>query len=163
MKRTVLLLSLIVILFLSACASQAETPTPTRRPTQRPSGPTATPEIIPPDYAPTLDPAITETPGLLILGYTLTENGRGIDEAAICRRYASYPAELVATSDGNGYFQANFAPIPGDEMVTVWAIAEGYVFEPQEYNWRHYAGFELYKMRFVGTLSMLQPDLEDCR
>ena len=56
---------------------------------------------------------------------------------------------MVATTDQDGYFQADFVYIPGDEMVTVWAERPGFMFEPEFYSWRHYFGYEVTTLDFV--------------
>ena len=89
--------------------------------------------------------------GLVIQGHVRlsAEEGLGLADVKIYRRYASYPGVLVATTDQDGYYQSDFAPIPGDEMVTVWAELEGYTFEPEQYYWRHYYGYESETLNFV--------------
>jgi hypothetical protein len=67
----------------------------------------------------------------------------------IYRRFASYPGVVVAETGGDGYYQSAFQYIPGDEMVTVWAEADGYVFEPEQYYWRHYYGYVVKTLDFV--------------
>jgi DNA primase large subunit len=61
----------------------------------------------------------------------------------IFRRYAGYPGEVVATTNAEGYYLSDFYPIPGDEMVTVWAEAPELRFAPEYYYWRHYYGYEI--------------------
>ncbi len=58
---------------------------------------------------------------------------------------------VIATTGRDGDYQSDFAPIPGDEMVTVWAELEGYAFEPEEYYWRHYYGRESRTLNFVAV------------
>ena len=91
--------------------------------------------------------------GLVVQGHVWlnAEEGVGLPNVKIYRRYASYPSELVATTDQDGYYQSDFAPIPGDEMVTVWAELEGYTFEPKQYYWRHYYGYESETLNFVAV------------
>ena len=124
------LLRLLVLVLLSgACTG----PTPTR-PTQPTPASTAHP------------PA-----GLVIQGHVWlnSEEGPGLVDVQIYRRYASYPGVLMATTDQDGYYQSNFASNPGDEMVTVWAELEGYSFEPEQYYWRHYYGYKSKTLNFV--------------
>jgi hypothetical protein len=80
--------------------------------------------------------------GLLIQGCVQLSNGRGAANVQTYRAFASYPSELVATTDQHGAYQAEFVYIPGDEMITVWAEKPGFTFEPEVYYWRHYAGYE---------------------
>jgi hypothetical protein len=84
----------------------------------------------------------TETPGLIVYGYVRDERGIGLANVDIFRNYASYPAELIATTDADGYYESDFYPIPGDEMVSVYAQHAGVSFEPEYYRWRHYYGYE---------------------
>ena len=69
----------------------------------------------------------------------------------IYRSFASYPGVLVATTGEDGYYQADFMPIPSDEMVTIWAALEGYGFTPENYFWRHYHGYEERILNFVAV------------
>ena len=92
-------------------------------------------------------------PGLVIQGHVWlnAEGGAGLPDVKIYRRYASYPGVLVATTDQDGYYQSDLAPIPGDEMVTAWAELEGYTIEPKQYYWRHYYGYESETLSFVAV------------
>jgi hypothetical protein len=69
----------------------------------------------------------------------------------ICRSYAIYNGDVVATTNPDGYFESPFAYIPGDEMVHVWALADGYTFDPPFYYWRHYAYVEIRTADFVAS------------
>jgi hypothetical protein len=91
--------------------------------------------------------------GLVIQGHVWLsiEEGVGLAEVKIYRRYASYSGVLVATTDQDGYYKSDFASIPGDEMVTIWAELEGYAFEPEQYYWRHYYGYESRTLNFVAA------------
>lgn len=107
--------------------------TPTRTPTRTPTA-TATA---------TRTPTGVPQPGLVLRGRVrLTGTGLGIGGVGIYRAFASYPPVLVATTDPNGNYVAPFQTIPGDEMVTVYAQLSGYAFDPAQYYWRHYYGYE---------------------
>ncbi len=164
----------LALLLLSACtpqqavtqtasaASPTDTPTaplPTDTPTPVPPTDTPTP---PPTDTPTPTPApaiattpasvpLTETPGLMISGYVKLQDGTGLAGVTICRNYASYNGTVVATTDANGFFQSQYAFIPGDEMVGVWALAPGYTFDPPSYRWRHYYGPEERPLDFMAS------------
>jgi hypothetical protein len=90
-------------------------------------------------------PQSTPEPGLIIRGDVHLNDfkGVGFPDARIYRAFAGYAGELVATTDKTGHYDTGFARIPGDEMVAVWAAKEGYMFEPQQYYWRHYYGREV--------------------
>jgi hypothetical protein len=106
----------------------------------------------------------TVEPGLVVEGHVRLADGSGVTGVTICRSYASYEGEPVAATDAEGYFQTDFSYIPGDEMVTVWAIYEGYVFEPENYFWRHYFGYELTTRDFVAVPSKAgDSTMPDCR
>lgn len=116
---------------------------------------TATPAATP---APSVTPtsAITPEPGLLLRGSVRLPDGAPLEGAAIFRAYASYPGEQVAVSGADGHFQSALMPIPGDEMVRVWAELEGYALQPEAPGcdqgvcaWRHYFGFEEREINFV--------------
>ena len=94
-------------------------------------------------------PAAEGVPGLVVYGYVRDSNGAGVEGVGIYRSYASYPGEVIATTDADGYYQSDFYPIPGDEMVTVWAIRSGQEFEPDKYYWRHWHGYEQAECNFV--------------
>ena len=94
-------------------------------------------------------PAATTQPGLDLRGQVRLTDGSGVATARLCRAFAAYPGEAVATTDQDGYYQAEYVNIPGDEMVGVWAELEGYSFEPKLYYWRHYHGHEVRTLDFV--------------
>ena len=106
--------------------------------------PTATP-------TPSPEPSPSTTPGvgLIARGYVRRGDGSGLEGVAIYRRFASYPGEVIATTGQDGYYEAGPIYIPGDEMVSVWAALEGYLFEPMYYDWRHYYGLETRRLDFV--------------
>ena len=102
---------------------------------------------------PTPSSTAQTAPGLVIQGHVWlnAEGGAGLAGVEIYRSYASYPGVLLATTDQGGYYESDFAPIPGDEMVTIWAELEGYTFEPEQYRWRHYYGYESRTLNFVAS------------
>ena len=83
----------------------------------------------------------------------VTFDGKGLADVSIYRSYASYPGELIATTDADGYFQSEFMGIPGDEMISVWAELQNYIFDPPNYRWRHYYGYEEPTLDFVALLT----------
>lgn len=94
-------------------------------------------------------PSVESTPGLIIYGEVLDQSGAGVENVLIYRNYASYPGEVIATTDGSGRYESNFFAIPGDEMVGVWAEKSGFDFEPQYCRWRHYYGYERERCDFL--------------
>lgn len=123
----------LLVLVLTSAACNWPTPTSTAPPTPTSTAPPAA--------------------GLVIQGHVWlsVEEGAGLAEVKIYRRYASYSGVLVATTDQDGYYKSDFASIPGDEMVTIWAELEGYAFEPEQYYWRHYYGYESRTLNFVAA------------
>jgi hypothetical protein len=101
-------------------------------------------------------PTPMTTPGLLIYGTVQDSNGSGLSDVEIYRSYASYPGVVIATTGADGYYQSDFAMIPGDEMVNVWALSPGMVFEPESYYWRHYYGYEQTECNFTMQVSWEQ-------
>jgi hypothetical protein len=99
---------------------------------------------------PTATPTSVPQPGMVIQGrVTLNDAGQsGLAGVRIYRSFASYPGVVVAITDQTGRYETAFQPIPGDELVTVWAELEGYTFEPLQYNWRHYFGYKVYRLDF---------------
>ena len=93
-------------------------------------------------------PTPMTTPGLVVYGTVLDSNGVGMEGIQIHRGYASYPGVVIATTGADGYYQSDFAIIPGDEMVTVWALSPGMAFVPESYYWRHYYGYEQTECNF---------------
>ena len=87
-------------------------------------------------------PTPMTTPGLVVFGTVHDEGGAGVGSVNIYRNYASYPGFVIATTDAEGYYQSDFYAIPGDEMVSVWAEGLGLTYEPKQYYWRHYYGYE---------------------
>ncbi len=168
-------LLLLSMLFLAAClplspATPSPTPvtptmtptfttTPTTTQTERPTltvtpTPTLTATFTPtpaPNIPPTLETAISPTPGVIVRGHVRLADGSGLPGIPICRNFASYPGVVVATTDADGYFQSDFAFIPGDEMVSVWPNATGYTFQPDNIRWRHYYGPEDRTLDFVAS------------
>jgi hypothetical protein len=125
-------------------------------------GDTLTVITPPPPPAPT--PTPIPTPGLVVLGHVRLGDGTGVSGVAICRRFASYEGVHVATTDSTGYYETDFAYIPGDEMITVWAYLEDYVFDPEYHYWRHYYGFEDATRDFTAVPSITQgSSMPDCR
>ena len=154
-------LPLLLILFLVACNLPISTSTPVPSPTiawtvyptaaALPSF-TPTPSLVP-SIAPTLPTALgTKSPGLLVRG-RVTLDGKGLAGVKILRSYAAYPAEQIAFTDANGYYQSAFMGIPGDEMVTVSAELSGYTFDPSNYYWHHYYGYEESTCDFAASLT----------
>ncbi len=138
-------------------------PTDTLTPTAPPTA-TFTPTVTEVSALPTTPVAVVTTaapgtditpqPGLIIRGYVRLADGTGVADVSICRNYASYPGTVVAKTDANGYFQSDFAFIPGDEMVGVWPVLQGYTFKPDNYRWRHYYGSEDRSLEFIAIASL---------
>jgi len=97
-------------------------------------------------------PTPMTTPGLVVFGYVRDKSAVGVPGVNIYRSYASYPGVVIATTGANGDYQSDFYPIPGDEMVTVWADGLGYEYEPKQYYWRHYYGYEGAECSFLAHL-----------
>lgn len=102
-------------------------------------------------------------PGLILQGHVRMEDGSGVAGVTICRSFASYAGEPVATTDAEGYYQSEYTYIPGDEMVTVWAFHVDYVFDPEEYFWRHYYGYREETLDFTAAISVAADTMPDCR
>ena len=113
------------------------------------ASPTSPPSLT--GTAPTPAEASTSTPGLVIRGHVRLSDGAPLTNVIICLNFASYPGQVVARTDQTGYYQSNFVPIPGDEMIGVWALLAGYSFEPQTVRWRHYHGFEEQVLDFAAS------------
>src|SRR5512138_2707622 len=104
-----------------------------------------------PQPTPTLTEPPPSQPGLVIRGHVRLADGSGLANVNICRNYASYPGMIVAKTDADGYFESQFAAIPGDEMVGVWPVASEYSFQPGNFRWRHYYGHEDRSLEFVAS------------
>jgi hypothetical protein len=97
--------------------------------------------------------------GLVVYGCVTGADGKGLEGVTIYRGYAAYPGEAVAVSGPDGSYQSAFMPIPGDEMVRVWAELDGTVFtggsarlwQEGGYAWRHYGGYEAARLDFTGN------------
>lgn len=105
-------------------------------------------KVSSPVIEPTSISSPTESPGLIVYGYVRDASGASLANVDIYRNYASYPAELIATTNTEGYYESKFYPIPGDEMVSVYAQQTGVEFEPEYYHWRHYYGYEKTECNF---------------
>jgi hypothetical protein len=113
---------------------------------------------------PTPESSLTPTaePGLIVQGHVRLADGSGVKGVTICLGFASYEGEPAAMTDEDGYYQTDFSYIPGDEMITVWAYLEGYIFDPESHFWRHYSGYELATRDFVAAPST-DSTMPDCR
>jgi hypothetical protein len=152
---------LIIMFFLVGC--QVVNTAPTSSPSPESLNPSiestlnSTPTLISstqtstlkPRILPTLD--ITPAPGLVIRGFVLLEDGKGLADVNIYLGMASYEGNIVASTNTYGYYQSQYIFIPGDEMINVHAELPGYTIlrfgsswsdEPGIYSWRHYYGFE---------------------
>jgi hypothetical protein len=88
-------------------------------------------------------------PGIVVSGSVRNSNGTGLENVAIYLNYASYPGKLIAATGAVGEYRSDFYPIPGDEMVSVWAERSGVLFLPKLCYWRHYYGYETKTCDFV--------------
>ncbi len=97
-----------------------------------------------PSTAASAEPTSTSerAPGLIVHGSVQNGSGAGVENVQIYRSYSAYPGEVIATTDANGNYSSAFYPIPGDEMVSVWAEKAGAAFSPANCSWRHYYGYE---------------------
>jgi hypothetical protein len=98
--------------------------------------------------------------GLVIQGFVYLPDGTGLAGVKIFKAYASYSGDWIATTDDKGCYHSDFFPIPGDEMVRVWAELPGYTFamansqiswDSTLYAWRHYHGFEESILNFIAS------------
>ena len=91
-------------------------------------------------------------PGLDLQGHVWLnrEDGPGLENVAIYRSYAHYPwGTLLATTDQNGYYKADFSYIPSVEAVHVWPELAGYTFNPEKYSWYHQTYYESKTVNFI--------------
>ncbi len=134
-------------LLLTACAANPGTPVETLEPR---AGPTTDlpPATVSSGLASPV-PELTATPGLVIRGSVYTTDEKPLAGVHVCRSFAAYKGERVATSDEAGAFRSDFQFIPGDELVHVWLYLDGYGFDPQTYDWRHYYSHEVRTLEFV--------------
>jgi hypothetical protein len=143
-RVTGLCLISLILLISGGCSAPLASPSPVVSQPGTPSDPQASDSIFLP-----LVVRGTPQPGLIISGYVRLQDGMPLAGVKILRGYASYPPELVATTDTGGFYQTAFAWIPGDEMVTVTPELAGYSFDPPQEYWRHYYGFEEKKLDFT--------------
>lgn len=92
-----------------------------------------------------------EQTGVCISGQVALDDGSGLANVAIYLSLASYPGEIIATTDSTGNFQSELKFIPGDETVTIWAELNDYTFHPANYLWRHYYGLEERTLNFSAS------------
>jgi hypothetical protein len=153
---------LCLVILLAGCASPSPTKVPI--PSTSPAEITTLSPVPPTLSAPTLSPAITATPGVILWGSVHHPDGSGLAGVIICRSYASYPGVQVALTDAQGQFRTSLAYIPGDEMITVWPFLPGYTFQPEQEYWRHYYGLEVSRMDFTATTAAATgTPPKDCR
>ena len=107
-----------------------------------------------PELTPTLpvepSPTSVNMPGLVVHGH-VTMNGVALSGVKIYKRFSAYPAELIATTNENGYYESDFINVSGDEMVSIQAELAGYTFDPPNYYWRHYHGYEITTCDFAAV------------
>jgi hypothetical protein len=107
---------------------------------------------IPPTFTPTntaLPPGVIVFGEVLLSDSSLDRNEQGVANVEIYLALASYQGNVVDTTDSDGRYSSAYIYIPGDEMIRVWPVKEGYRFEPQEEVWRHYAGHEIREINFL--------------
>ena len=154
------LLPILAILQITACSGiNTATLTPATtdmQPVTQPPLPSLTPH-----GTLNLSSTTTSLPAGIRIQGSVTGNGMSLANVKIYRSFASYPGVLVATTGEDGYYQADFMPIPGDEMLTIWAVLEGYGFTPENYFWRHYRGYEERILDFEGVPITQIPDFAD--
>ena len=111
----------------------------------------ASPEFTPSEESDLqiVTPSAEPAPGLKVYGTVKDQSNAGVENVAIYRSYSSYPGIVIATTDANGYYESDFYPILGDEMVTIWAEKQGLTFKPENYIWRHYFGYEQVELNFL--------------
>lgn len=124
---------IIVLIFLAVSREDNQASSPTSIP--------ASTEGSPFSAAPST-PTPQATPGVVFFGTVRDQSSVGLPGIEIYRQYANYPGTLVATTDARGYYESGFYYIPGDEMITLWAVHPGFTFDPEHYYWRHYHGYE---------------------
>ena len=98
---------------------------------------------------PPYTPVAESAPGMVVYGFVRDKSGIGVEGVSIYRSYASYAGVEIATTNAKGYYQSDFYPIPGDEMVSVWVDRSGLEFDPENYHWRHYHGYEQTECDFL--------------
>jgi hypothetical protein len=94
-------------------------------------------------------PTPSSSPGLIVYGFVRSPSGEGEAGVDIYRSYASYPGVIIATTATDGYYQSDFYAIPGDEMITVYAVKSGIKYDPEYAYWRHYHGYEITQRDFL--------------
>lgn len=125
----------------SGLGESGPTPSPVPSPNSSPVG---NPPLSLETVFPTEVPAnsANEQTGVRIYGHVSMSDGTNLPNVKIFLGLAAYPGNVIATTDKSGDFQSDLKFIAGDENVTVWAELEGYFFEPSNYHWWNYYGFE---------------------
>ena len=98
--------------------------------------------------SPKASPTPSDKPGMVVRGQ-VTVNGVGLAGVEIYQNFAAYPANLIAVTDENGYYESLFIGIPSDEMIGLEPRLDGYTFDTPYYSWRHYHGYETTTYNFV--------------
>lgn len=114
-----------------------------------PTSPVPTATLTP---LPKSSPTPSDKTGMVVRGQ-VTFNGIALPGVRIYKRFNAYPRDLIAITDENGYYESEFIGIHGDEMTSVEAELEGYVFDPPYHYWRHYHGYETTTRNFTATLA----------
>ena len=95
----------------------------------------------------------------MLSGNVRLENSTPLGNVQICRSFAAYDGETVATSDDSGHYEAGLTFIPGIETIGVWPKLEGYTFDPPFYTWVHYHGLETRTLDFIAKISSGTPEI----
>ena len=85
---------------------------------------------------------VTQPPSVIFGG------GSGVAGVAIYLQLSYGNSELVAVTNLDGRYQSGFISVPMGEMVSVWAVKEGFTFSPEQYNWRQSALSGEYALNF---------------
>jgi hypothetical protein len=159
--RTISCIGLLFV-FLVACTLDHQDGDVVDIPTLQPSEETSPSPVSIGDV--TRHPSITPTPGVVIQGTVLYEDGMPVEGAIVCRAFAHYPGLPVATTNSSGEFQTDLLFIPGTENVIIWIFGDGLRFEPKHYSWLHYPGLEVKSIKFTAYPSIEESDVDpECR
>lgn len=78
--------------------------------------------------------------------------GPGLTGALIYMAVAVYPGQVVAVTDADGFYRAPLLDTQGhQETIRLWVEAEGYTFQPPEYDWIYYGLGSVVTHDFVAT------------
>jgi hypothetical protein len=79
------------------------------------------------------------------------QNLTGVPGVEILMSISGENMGVVAVTGENGFYESDFIAYEGDAEIRVWPAKEGFTFESQMNEWRHYHGYEERRVDFLAV------------